>query len=141
MVNGEEIDELLEVLDLLIGDLNRRLQSKYVALFLRLGFKQRFDCGLTSRKLLQLLLIISLLLFSGQLSLHHSFATLQTIVHALHIEVLALHPDVGIAVWVLCLLLRFLHSFLQVGVAFICQDSLSSLLIGIVGETDLLVLH
>lgn len=38
VINGEEVDQLLEVLDLLVGDLYRGLQCKDFTLLLRLRF-------------------------------------------------------------------------------------------------------
>lgn len=76
MINSQEVDQLLEILDLLIGDLNGRLQSEYIALLLWLGLQQWLESSLTRRQLLKLLLVISLLLLGRQLSLHYSFATL-----------------------------------------------------------------
>jgi len=40
VVDGQESDELLEVLDLLVGDLDGSLQREDVALLLRLGLEE-----------------------------------------------------------------------------------------------------
>lgn len=141
VVDGQECDELLEVLDLLVGDLDGRLQRQDVALLLGLRLEQRLESRLACRELAQLLLVVLLLLLSRELGLHYSLASLEAVVHSLHIEELTLHPDVGISVRVLGLLLSFLDSFLQICVVLVGQDSLSGILVSVVGETDLLVFH
>lgn len=141
VIDGQECDELLEVLDLLVRDLDGCLQRQDVALLLRLRFEQRLEGGLACRQLAQLLLVVLLLLLGGQLRLHDSFASLEAVVHSLHVEELTLHPDVGIPVRILRLLLSLLDSILQICIVLIRQDSLSVILVSIVREADLLVFH
>ena len=141
VVDGQESDELLEVLDLLVCDLDGRLQRQDVALLLGLRLEQRLESGLTCGELAQLLLVVLLLLLGRELGLHYSLASLEAVVHSLHIEELTFHPDVGISVRVLGLLLSFLDSFLQICVVLVGQDSLSVILVSVVSETNLLVFH
>jgi len=141
VVDGQESDELLEVLDLLVSDLDGRLQRQDVALLLGLRLEQRLESGLTCGELAQLLLVVLLLLLGRELGLHYSLASLEAVVHSLHIEELTFHPDVGISVRVLGLLLSFLDSFLQICVVLVGQDSLSVILVSVVSETNLLVFH
>lgn len=61
VINGQEVDQLLEVLDLLVGDLYRGLQCEDFALFLGLRFQQGFKCCLTGRELVEFLLVLFLL--------------------------------------------------------------------------------
>ena len=59
----------------------------------------------------------------------------------MHIQELALHPDVSVSIRVLSLLLRFLHSLLQICIVFMGKNSLSAILISVVSEADFLVFH
>ena len=108
---------------------------------MRLGLQQGLESGLAGGELAKLLLVILLLLLGRQLGFHDSLASLKAVVHSLHIEKLALHPDICVSIWILSLLLGFLHSLLQICVVFMCEDSLSAILISIVSETNFLVFH
>ena len=52
MVDGEEVDELLVVLDVLLRDLDGRLKGEDVVLFARLALKERFEGRLALGQLL-----------------------------------------------------------------------------------------
>ena len=61
MINGEEVDQLLEVLDLLVSNLYRGLQCEDFALFLGFRFQEGLEGGLTGGELVKFFLIVFLL--------------------------------------------------------------------------------
>mmetsp|Transcript_2687 Transcript_2687/g.4524 ORF Transcript_2687/g.4524 Transcript_2687/m.4524 type:complete len:294 (-) Transcript_2687:834-1715(-) len=141
VVDGEELDQLLEVLDLLVGDLDGRLQIQDLALLLRLRLEERLHGGLAALHFLQLLRVVLLLLLGVELRLHDALAALQTVVHALDVEELTLEPEVGVSVGVLGLLLVLLDAVLQVLALGVGEHALVVVLVGVVGQAHVLVLH
>eukprot|EP00356_Strombidium_inclinatum_P002377 CAMPEP_0170481080 /NCGR_PEP_ID=MMETSP0208-20121228/1653_1 /TAXON_ID=197538 /ORGANISM="Strombidium inclinatum, Strain S3" /LENGTH=129 /DNA_ID=CAMNT_0010753719 /DNA_START=245 /DNA_END=634 /DNA_ORIENTATION=- len=129
MVNGEERDELLEVDHLLVCDLNGGLQVQYRALLLGLRLEQRFHSSLTDGQLVQFLLIVFLLLLGVELGLHDAFSALEAVVHALHVQELALQPQVGVAVGVLYLAASLLNLILELRARRMSEDSLVVILV------------
>ena len=85
VINGQEIDELFVVFDVFVGNLNRCLKLEDLILLSRLALEDGFQSCLALRQLFDLLLIISLLSFSGKLLLNNKLSTMQCITHTLEI--------------------------------------------------------
>lgn len=82
VVNGQEGNKLLEINYFLISDFYSGLQSQDVALNFGLRFEDRLQSFLSSRKLVQLSLVVSLLLLCLELELLDSLSALEAIIHA-----------------------------------------------------------
>ena len=124
VVNGQEFNQLLEILNLLIFDLEGSLKGQNRAFLGGLGLKDRLQSLLTLRKIVKLLLIRSLLVLSSQLCLHHVLSSDEAVIHSLNVEILTLQPDVGFIKWVLDFQRIFSDLCLDVLILWIGQCSL-----------------
>ena len=61
VVNGQEMNQLLVISNIFVGNLDCCLEIEDVVFLALIGFKDTLKCGLSLRKLFELLLVVALL--------------------------------------------------------------------------------
>ena len=98
MVNCEEMNQLLVISNILVGDFDCWLEVDDVLLLALTGFKDTLKCSLSLRKLFELLLVVTLFGLGGWHHLNDTLSASECITHALQIQEFTLDHKIGLFV-------------------------------------------
>lgn len=101
MVNGDEVNQLSVVLNVLVDLLDVRLQVKDIFLLTGLALEERLQSRFAKAELFQLLLIVSFLTLLLRALLYDGLSAAHSVDHTLDIQKFTFNPDVALLEWVL----------------------------------------